>query len=165
MIRKTCVAGMIVCASALFFSGCELIRGTRQSMAREPANSIVLNGAFARLATIAWADLHQVRRSGSLTRAAAGGSSTPLGLVRADSGSEPSDAGEESIDNPLREIRECFQRMDSYDFSIEVLSDRYRVHVTPVQERCVMGDVQLYGGAATYVISRDFEILERGYEE
>lgn len=81
-----------------------------------------------------------------------------------DGGSAP-DAGVASSDNAWSEIRECFQRMESYDFAIEVLGDRYRVRVTPVQERCVTGNVQLYGGAATYVISRDFEILERSYEE
>lgn len=124
---------------------------------------MMLNGAFARLATTAWEDLYQVRRSGSLPRDADGG--RMLGVpAEGDGGSAP-DAGVASSDNPWSEIRECFQRMESYDFAIEVLGDRYRVRVTPVQERCVTGNVQLYGGAATDVISRDFEILERNYEE
>jgi hypothetical protein len=63
-------------------------------------------------------------------------------------------------------LLKCFTHLESYDVYVGVQGERYIVRIIPVPERCIRGEVQLYGGAATYEIhGRDFSILGKAFDQ
>lgn len=104
--------------------------------------SFRIDGAYARAVEIAWQDLRELRAASAERSAAANDGGTP---------------------DPLNV---CFARLDAYDAYVNIHEDgSYVVRLLPVVERCVAGGGSVYGGGATYLLSPDFAVIQKQYDE